>query len=126
MSGAKGLYTLCKAFLEFKENKYERCFVTLTDAMSEYQAGLDEMHKGEHDKWENFYSADWLTNVQVTIYALDSMRKYIRLIDDGPHFFKWFKNNVMPETERQIYLENTQRRTLSDDELAEKLREVLE
>ena len=126
LSGAKGLYTLCKAFLEFKENKYERCFVTLTDAMAEYQAGLDEMHKGEHDKWENFYSADWLTNVQVTIYALDSMRKYIRLIDDGPHFFKWFKNNVMPETERQIYLENTQRRTLSDDELAEKLREVLQ
>jgi hypothetical protein len=37
----------------------------------------------------------------------------------------WYKNYIIPETERQIYLENTQRRVLEDDELADLLREKL-
>jgi len=44
---------------------------------------------------------------------------------DGPHFFAWYRRYGLPETERGIMLENTQRRTLSDGELASLLRERL-
>ncbi|MCC8168853.1 MAG: hypothetical protein LIO59_00420, partial [Oscillospiraceae bacterium] len=70
-------------------------------------------------------SCDWLSNVRVTVYAVDSLRRYVRMISDGPDFFTWYKNFCIPETERKIYLENTQRRTLSDDELYRTLRENL-
>ena len=47
------------------------------------------------------------------------------MISDGPDFFAWYKNCCIPETERKIYLENTQRRTLSDDELTDELKKNL-
>ena len=38
-----------------------------------------------------------------------------------PDFFAWYKQFLMPEeTEKHIYLENTHRNPLSDDELAKK------
>lgn len=123
--GAKGLYTLCRAYEYYEQKDMPRCFVTLTDAMNEFNTAAKLLEKGEHGKWQNFYSCDWLTNVRITVYAVDSMRKYIRMIGDGPDFFAWYKNYCMPETERKIYLENTQRRTLSDDELSEELRKNL-
>lgn len=118
-SGCKGFISLCKSYDAFKENNYPLAFVHATKAMEYYSEGVKAMHNAEHDKWKNFYRADWLTNVKCTIYSLDTLRKYLRMLGDGPSFFAWYKNMIIPETERQIYLENTQRRTLSDDELAE-------
>lgn len=119
LSGAKGLYELCRAYTYI--NDMPRCFTILSKSMREFSEGVKVLEAGEHDKWHNFYSCDYLTNVRITVYAVDSMRRYIRMISDGPDFFKWYKNHCIPETERQIYLENTQRRTLSDDELADEL-----
>lgn len=124
IAGLRGLVQLCNAYQEYEKKLYPYCFVSLSDAMDSFSSVIQWMEKAEHGKWKNFYSCDWLTNVRVSVYAMDSMRRHIRMISDGPDFFSWFKNYVMPETERKIYLENTQRRTLSDDELACKLREV--
>ena len=83
------------------------------------------MAAAEHDQWRNFYRADWLTNVRCTVYALESLRRYLRVLGDGPLFFTWYKQFVIPETERRLLLENTQRRTLPDDELAALLQKAL-
>ena len=125
LAGARGLYALCRAYEYYDKNDLPRCFTILTGAMEEFNEGVKLLEEGEHDKWKNFYSCDYLTNVRVTVYALDSMRRYIRMISDGPDFFTWYKNCCIPETERKIYLENTQRRTLSDDELTEELNKNL-
>jgi hypothetical protein len=117
-SGCKGFISLCEAYEAYSDNNLITSFVLLSRSMNEYREGLNTMKAAEHTKWKNFYSADYLTNVEVTIYSLDSTRKYIRMLGDSPNFFAWYKNFVIPETERKIYLENTQRRTLSDDELA--------
>lgn len=39
--------------------------------------------------------------------------------------FLWYKAYLMPETEKYIYLENTHRNPLSDDELAKQMKKVL-
>lgn len=125
LSGARGLYALCRGYEYYKNGEMAKCFTILSGAMEEFSVGIKLMEESEHGKWKDFYSCDWLTNVRVTVYAIDSLRKYIRMISDGPDFFAWYKNYCIPETERQIYLENTQRRTLSDDELSEELRKKL-
>lgn len=79
------------------------------------------MKEAEHGKWKNFYRADWLTNLNMTIYSLDVLRKFIRIHGDSPHFFLWYKEHLMPETEKHIYLENTHWNPLSDEELAKRL-----
>jgi hypothetical protein len=42
---------------------------------------------------------------------------------DSPDFFLWNKEFLMPESEKKIYLENTHRIPLSDDDLVRKLKE---
>lgn len=42
---------------------------------------------------------------------------------DSPDFFLWYKAYLMPETEKYIYLENTHRKPLSDDDLSLRLRD---
>jgi len=125
LSGCKGFIAFCDSFAPFKENNYVHAFIILTRAMRYYHEGVEAMQNAEHDHWKNFYRADWLTNVKCTIYTLESLRRYIRVLGDSPHFFTWYKYYIMPETERNIYLENTQRRTLGDDDLAKLLEEKL-
>ncbi|HYH02250.1 MAG TPA: glycosyl hydrolase 115 family protein [Bacillota bacterium] len=124
-SGCRGIQIFCRSFLAWDRGDLPEAFVLVSQAITEYSAVIRAMEDAEHDKWHNFYRADWLTNVKCTVYALDALRRYLRVLGDGPHYFSWYKQYVIPETERRIYLENTQRRTLSDDELAERLKAVL-
>lgn len=126
MYTARGCVKICEAHEIYVQGNLPRTFVVLSDAIDEFKNALALMRAAEHGKWENFYSADWLTNVAVTAEELSALRKWIRMKGDAPDYFRWYKNYVMPKTERSIYLENTQRRTLDDDELAQRLRIALQ
>ena len=123
LSACKGFISLCKSFFEFEKGNYPLAFVYASQSIWDYRESLNAMSESEHGKWKNFYRADWLTNVKSTIYSLEALRKYLRMHGDSPDFFLWYKAFIMPENEKKIYLENTHRRPLSDDDLALKLRE---
>lgn len=120
-SGCRGAAAVCKSILKSNEGKYIDAFLSATDAIRNFEIGIDWMRKVEHDRWKNFYRADWLTNIKCTIYVVDSLRRYIRVLGDGPDFFWWYKSKIIPKEERNIYLENTQREVFSDDEIADML-----
>jgi hypothetical protein len=124
-SGCKGFISLCKSYIFAQENNYPLAFVYASQSVWDYQLGLNGMRRSEHGKWGNFYKADWLTNVKWTIESLETLRKYLRMHGDSPDYFAWYKEFIMPETEKYIYLENTHRNPLSDDELAKKLKTKL-
>jgi hypothetical protein len=117
-SGCRGLLAFCQSYLSYVKGDIARAFVYASEAMWNFDGGLQAMMEAEHDRWQHFYRADWLTNVRCTIDSLDSLRRYLRILGDGPLFFSWYKRYVIPESERRVLLENTQRRTLSNDELA--------
>ena len=122
LSGCKGLASLCRSCLAFLEGKFPLAFVYASQALWEYSEGLKAMDAAEHGKWKNFFRGDWLTNIKITVYSLDALRKFIRMHGDNPDYFLWYKEYIMPENEKKIYLENTHRNPLSDDELAMKLK----
>lgn len=123
LSGCEGFYWLCRSYSEFSEQRYPQAFVYASESMWCYQTGLHVLRDAEHGKWARFYQADWLTNIESTVYNVDTLRRYLRMHGDSPEFFAWYKNYLMPETEKHIYLENTHRNPLSDDELARRLKE---
>jgi len=125
LSGCKGFIALCKSYFEYRKENYPLAFVYASQAVWEYMESLNAMTEGEHDRWKNFYRADWLTNVKSTIYSLEAVRKFLRMHGDSPDFFLWYKEFIMPKNEKKIYLENTHRNPLSDDDLARKLMEKL-
>ncbi|WP_235988841.1 glycosyl hydrolase 115 family protein [Aquibacillus kalidii] len=123
LSGCKGLEDLCNAYVNFHQRKFPQAFVSASQSLWNFQTSLDAMDKSEHGKWKHFFRADWLTNVKNTLYNVDTLRRFIRMHGDNPDFFLWYKAYIMPETEKHIYLENTHRNPLSDNELAKMLQE---
>jgi hypothetical protein len=121
-SGCRGFRSLCQSYLAGSEGNYPLAFVYASQSIWDYSESLVAMAAAEHGKWHNFYRADWLTNVKSTMYSLEALRKYLRMHGDSPEFFLWYKEFLMPESEKKIYLENTHRRPLSDDDLARRLK----
>jgi hypothetical protein len=122
LSGCEGFYWLCRSYRAFSEQRYPQAFVYASESMWRYAEGLEALRDSEHGKWGRFYEADWLTNIQSTVQNVDTLRRFIRMHGDSPDFFLWYKEYLMPETEKYIYLENTHRNPLSDDELAQRLK----
>jgi len=124
LSGCEGFYWLCRSYAEYSERRYPQAFVCASESMWSYRRGLDILRDAEHGKWDRFYRADWLTNIESTVSNVDTLRRFLRMHGDSPDFFLWYKEYLMPETEKHIYLENTHRNPLSDDELALRLKEL--
>lgn len=122
-SGSEGLLWLCRAYSAACREQYAQAFVFASQSMWCYQKGLQALRVSEHGKWANFYRADWLTNIASTVQNVDTLRRFLRMQGDSPDFFHWYKTYLMPETEKYIYLENTHRNPLSDDELARRLQQ---
>ncbi|WP_246096209.1 glycosyl hydrolase 115 family protein [Paenibacillus sinopodophylli] len=118
LSGCEGFDRLGKAYSAYLHGNYPLAFVYASQAMWKYQEGVIVLHEAEHGKWKHFYQADWLTNITSTVQNMDTLRRWLRMHGDSPDFFLWYKQFLMPETEKYIYLENTHRNPLSDDELA--------
>lgn len=124
-SGCAGFYLLCRSYGEYAQGRLPEAFVLASESMSQYERGVDALRAAEHGKWADFYRADWLTNIASTVRSVDTLRRVLRVQGDGPDFFLWFKQYLMPETEKYIYLENTHREPLEDDELARRLKQRL-
>ncbi len=123
LSGNRGFLALCRSFFAAQDENYPLAFVYASQAIWDYTESLKAMEEAEHDRWENFYRADWLTNVKSTIYSLEGLRKWLRVMGDGPDFFRWYKEFLLPDSEKGVFLENTHRNPLPDDLLAQGLKE---
>ncbi|MGG1650238.1 glycosyl hydrolase 115 family protein [Paenibacillus sp. NRS-1780] len=125
LSGCRGLANICIAYGLFLEGDYPRAFIQASHAVWNYQTGRETLSLAGTGRWEHFYRADWLTNLDNTISHADTVRRFLRIQGDSPDMFLWYKQYVMAETEKHIYLENTHRKPLPDDELARCLEKVL-
>ncbi|MDY7223274.1 glycosyl hydrolase 115 family protein [Halalkalibacterium halodurans] len=121
MSGCEGFEALGQSYAAYREGNFPLAFVYASQAMWKYEKGLIVLKQAEHGKWGNFFRADWLTNIESTVQNMDTLRRWLRMHGDSPDFFAWYKQYLMPETEKYIYLENTHRNPLSDNELAKRL-----
>jgi len=123
LSGCEGFEKLGQSYNAYREGNNPLAFVYASQAIWKYEKGLETLKRAEHGKWDNFFRADWLTNIKSTVGNMDTLRRWLRMQGDNPDFFFWYKTFLMPETEKYIYLENTHRNPLSDDALAMKLAE---
>ncbi|ACT04137.1 glycosyl hydrolase 115 family protein [Paenibacillus sp. JDR-2] len=123
LSGCKGLAAICAAYESYHAGRFPQAFIHASHAVWDFSAGRAALDRAAAGRWENFYRADWLTNIANTVDHCETARKFLRLHGDSPDMFLWYKEYLMPETEKHIYLENTHRNPLPDDELARRLEE---
>lgn len=122
LTGCKGAVKLCNSYEAFKEENYALAYAYASSAMEEYKEAFDNMKLAEHDKWANFYRNDCLTNVKLTLYCADNLRRYLRILGDSPHFYSWEKQYILADGEREIMLLATSKNQLEDNELSEFLK----
>jgi len=121
LTGCMGAVKLCSSYEAFKDKNYPLAYAYASSGMKEYENALEEMKMAEHDKWINYYRNDCLTNVKLTVYCFDTLRRYLRVLGDSPYFYSWEKQYILPEGERDIMLLATTKNQLGDNELSEYL-----
>lgn len=122
LTGAQGAADFCHAFLAFSTKNYLRSFTYLSRAIAKYQTGIDAMKLSEHGQWQHFYDSDWTTNVRTTVYALETLRKYIRALGDDSRFTSWSNKYVL----KIVGDQKLKSKFLSDDELGQALMQIKE
>jgi hypothetical protein len=120
-SGCAAFIRLCDAYELFAKGEAPRAFVAATAALREYEASLRCLEEAQRGRWKNFFRCDYLTNVAATAYAADALRRWLRQFGDAPDYYRWNRAYAVSPSERGLLLENTTRRALSDDELADAL-----
>ena len=122
-NGCQALYCFTHAFEKFLNEAYLDAYVLVNRAMTEIKETIDMLQNPSNEKWRGFYDNDCLTNVSLTFYTLETVRRYLRMVGDGPTFYNWEKRYVLDEGERSVELLTHKSKQLMDDELAKKLAE---
>lgn len=120
-SGCKGFIAFCDSYVAFQEGDLPRAFLHASQALWHYQEGVNAMTSTEHGKWNNFYRSDWTNNVRMTIYSLDTLRRYLRALGDNERFTAWSNDLVWRIKGDQ----KVQYKPMTDDELAKALEHIL-
>jgi hypothetical protein len=47
------------------------------------------MRSHEHGIWKGFYANDCESDIRQSYYVAQSLMSYLRVLGDGPHFYKW-------------------------------------
>lgn len=117
IAGCQSAVAFCKSYQAFLDNKLPLAFLYASQAIWAIQAGVEAMTNAEHGKWRNFYTTDWITNVRMTIYSLETLRRYIRALGDDHDFKAWSDRLIWHgKGDQKMRL-----KPLTDDELARAL-----
>ncbi|MGN7941573.1 glycosyl hydrolase 115 family protein [Virgibacillus sp. 6R] len=122
-NGCKALYCFAEAFEKFKSKNYIEAYVLVNMAIEEIKESEKMMKNPKNEKWKRFYDNDCLTNVALTNYTLETVRRFLRMYGDGPSFYNWEKRYLTSVEESSVMLLTNKSKQLSDDNLIKKLKE---
>ncbi|WZL81955.1 glycosyl hydrolase 115 family protein [Vallitaleaceae bacterium 9-2] len=100
----QGAYAFCIAYEKYSQKAYQEAFYFLGRAAEFYGQAYEAMTDCEHDKWIGFYANDCLTDIRQTAWILKELMGYVRNLGDGPHFYKWKREFMYSEQDRNIML----------------------
>lgn len=92
------------AYKAYRENRLEDALVLLGDAAVSYDRADDALKKPCHDKWEGFFSNDALTDTSAIVALMKNLMEWVRIIGDGPGFWRWQRDLTYPEEDRNVVL----------------------
>jgi hypothetical protein len=121
-----GAYLACESLLLAMKKDFLHAFYAAGKARDNYRQANLAMRDREHGKWHNFYANECLTDVKQSAWVLEGLMSYLRNLGDGPHFYKWQREFLYSEENRQVMLILNLENHLKDDELFELMKEKWE
>ena len=92
------------SYKAYRENRLEDALVLLGDAAVSYDRADDALKKPCHDKWEGIFSNDALTDTSAMVILMKNLMEWVRIIGDGPGFWRWQRDLTYPEEDRNVVL----------------------
>ena len=79
--------------------------------------GYKTMRGHEHGIWEGFYENDCEADIRQTGYVAKDLMSYLRVLGDGPHFYKWQRKFQKESGGEKVHLILRTKAHLTDEEL---------
>lgn len=119
-----GALHICRAILKCLDNgqgeeKYIEAFYQAGLAAKTFGDGYDTMRSHEHGIWKNFYENDCEADIRQSVFVAKSLMSYLRVLGDGPHFYKWQRMFQQDAGGDKVLLILRLKAHLTDDEIWE-------
>ena len=118
----QGAYQASRSLQYAMEGDYKKAFFLAGQARASYALANEAMGDREHGKWHKFYENECLTDIKLTGRVLGGLMAYLRNMDDGPHFFRWQREFMYSDQDRQITLITNMDNHPTDDEIYDLMR----
>lgn len=96
---------------------YQTAFYYAGRAKEEYLLANELLRGREHDKWQDFYENECLTDMKWTAVVLGGYMSYLRIVADSPYFYKWQREFLYSEDDRRVVLITNMENHISDEEM---------
>ncbi len=88
--GALHICSSIEAVLEGTgDERFIKAFYEAGLSSNAFKKGYDTMRSHEHGIWKGFYANDCESDIRQSYYVAQSLMSYLRVLGDGPHFYKW-------------------------------------
>ena len=104
---------------ESKNIDYISAFYEAGLAKEAFSNGYKIMRSHEQGIWQNFYKNDCEADIKQSAYVAGSLMSYLRILGDGPHFYKWQRHFQQDAGGDKVHLILRIKEHLSDDEIFE-------
>jgi hypothetical protein len=123
-SGAAGTAAFCGSLSAYRSGGMIEAFLLANKSRNCYMEGVDALLAAEHGKWAGYYEGDCLTDVRLTVFCMDALVSYLRVLGDGTDFHKWERNFLTPASEAKVMLQTSKKRPLDNRNLAKCLERI--
>ncbi len=119
-----GALHICRAIRmcldkDMDDEKYISAFYEAGLAAKAFLSGYETMRSHEHDIWKGFYANDCEADIRQSGFVAKSLMSYIRVLGDGPHFYKWQRRFQPDAGGDKVLLILRLKAHLTDDEMWE-------
>jgi hypothetical protein len=124
-SGAAGTIAFCESLDAYRSGDLVKAFLLANRSRDCYSKGVAALSEAEHGKWIGYYDGDCLTDIRLTVFCMDALVSYLRVLGDGTDFHKWERDFLARASEKKVMLLSSKKRPLDNEDLAEYLGQIL-
>ncbi|MCR4797332.1 MAG: hypothetical protein K5853_02675, partial [Lachnospiraceae bacterium] len=83
-----------------------------------------KMRSREEGIWKEFYKNDCEADIRQSSFVAESLMSYLRILGDGPHFYKWQRHFQEGAGGDKVHLILRIKAHLTDEEIFELIRKT--
>ncbi len=93
-------------------------------AKEAFRTGYERMRGREQGIWKEFYKNDCEADIRQSSFVAESLMSYLRILGDGPHFYKWQRHFQEGAGGDKVHLILRIKAHLTDEEIFELIRKT--